>query len=273
MKVPENQSRTLGSDSSATVKRRSDQSPNDLELMDLRFRRLYTHNATGRILRSNEPNSRPAPRFHLARTRLGNLWRMRHDLDSETIRDLSRLAGREGPVPASWVGDEPERPERLEPLRIVLRRSAEVTNEWCGPAYRFPAERLAAFAEQDSEVVCVSPNDEHLLERHFAGWISELAPRQPCFAILVDGQAVSICCSARPHDTVGSDPAAAAASLETAEPYRGRGYAARVVAAWAADLNRIGVIPLYSTSWTNRGSRAVAAKLGLVAYGEDLHLT
>jgi hypothetical protein len=32
-------------------------------------------------------------------------------------------------------------------------------------------------------------------------------------------------------------------------------------------------IPLYSTSWQNQASLALARKLGLIQYGADLHIT
>ena len=35
----------------------------------------------------------------------------------------------------------------------------------------------------------------------------------------------------------------------------------------------LGGRPLYSTSWQNHASRAVARKLGLVCYAEDIHFT
>src|SRR5690606_39022022 len=88
----------------------------------------------------------------------------------------------------------------------------------------------------------------------------------PCFVAVEDGIAVSICASVRLTDH------AAEAGLETHERYRGRGHAANVVAAWARAIRDTDRIPLYSTSWANHASRAVARKLGLIAYGSDLSL-
>jgi hypothetical protein len=42
-----------------------------------------------------------------------------------------------------------------------------------------------------------------------------------------------------------------------------------VTAAWAAAIRASGRIPLYSTSWSNTGSLAVARKLGLSVYASD----
>ena len=48
----------------------------------------------------------------------------------------------------------------------------------------------------------------------------------------------------------------------------GVGWPPRVTAAWALGGSRVrGVIPLYSTSWSNEASLAVARKLGLVGFG------
>jgi predicted GNAT family acetyltransferase len=63
------------------------------------------------------------------------------------------------------------------------------------------------------------------------------------------------------------------AGVETHPAFRGRGFAVRAVAAWARAVRATGVLPLYSTSWENHGSRGVARRLGLVQLGSDLHVT
>jgi predicted GNAT family acetyltransferase len=85
-------------------------------------------------------------------------------------------------------------------------------------------------------------------------------------AVVADDAAVSLCFSARLTER------AAEAGVETLEGYRGRGYAPAVVLAWAQAIRASGRVPLYSTSWDNRASQAVARKLGLVQYGVDLSL-
>lgn len=56
------------------------------------------------------------------------------------------------------------------------------------------------------------------------------------------GRPVSICFCARRSEI------AAEAGVETAQSYRGKGYAVRVTAAWAIAIRNSGKIPLYSTS-------------------------
>jgi GNAT acetyltransferase-like protein len=124
-----------------------------------------------------------------------------------------------------------------------------------GPAFEFP-DSLAPSAD----IVIIE--DERLLERNFRGWVpGEIAAgRFPVMAIVDNGEPVSICFCARRSDL------AAEAGLDTAEAYRGRGLGPRVTAAWALAIRTSGRIPLYSTSWTNHASLAVARKLNLVAY-------
>jgi len=90
---------------------------------------------------------------------------------------------------------------------------------------------------------------------------------QPLFVVTCDGHAVSVCASVRQT----SD--AYEAGVETAVAHRGHGFAAPAVAAWAAAVRAMDRVPLYSTSWKNTASQAVARKLGLIQFGNDLHIT
>jgi predicted GNAT family acetyltransferase len=89
---------------------------------------------------------------------------------------------------------------------------------------------------------------------------------EPFIAVVVDGVAVSLCHSARLTDR------AAEAGVETLEAYRGHGYASAVVTEWAHAIRATGRIPLYSTSWDNLASQAVARRLGLTQYGTDFSI-
>jgi hypothetical protein len=61
------------------------------------------------------------PRFVLVRTRLGCSWRFRADLPAAPIRELAKLAGREGNVVEPFEAAAP--PERAEPMLRVLHRA------------------------------------------------------------------------------------------------------------------------------------------------------
>jgi hypothetical protein len=57
------------------------------------------------------------------------------------------------------------------------------------------------------------------------------------------------------------------------EPHRDRGFGALVVTAWRDAVEREGRQPLYSTTWDNGASWAIARRLGLVPYADTLALT
>lgn len=86
-------------------------------------------------------------------------------------------------------------------------------------------------------------------------------------ALVLEGRAVAVCCSVRRTDTAHE------AGVETAAALRGRGHGAAAVRAWIRALREAGPLPLYSTSWQNGASQSVARKLGLLRFGNDLHVT
>jgi predicted GNAT family acetyltransferase len=97
-------------------------------------------------------------------------------------------------------------------------------------------------------------------------WFPDVQVGQPMFAVVVGGHAVSVCCSVR------ETAEAFEAGVETVAAHRRRGYAPRAVTAWAREVRAMGRVPLYSTSWQNEASRAVARALGLIHFGTDLHI-
>jgi len=173
------------------------------------------------------------------------------------VRELERLLRAE-PVASDLVPP----PLCLTQVRAALEAHAPITATWTGPAWRFPNE-----IPPPSGITPITPANAELLRRAFPWLADELAARQPCLAIARDGDAVSVCFSARNSDR------AAEAGVETVATFRGRGYARTVVAAWAVAVRRSGRIPLYSTSWENLASQTVARRLGLILYGADFSLT
>ncbi len=231
----------------------------DLQLLRIQVDALFTHDSRGRIRYVNEPGGDRAPRFFFGRTREGHIWRCRDDLAEETVRELERLASEE-PV----RDDVRAEPRNMDAFRAALRADQEIASGWSGPAYRFPDE-----LPRQAIVTRLTRSDLHLLWT--MAWdldetAREFERREPFMAVIENGGAVSLCHSARLTDR------AAEAGVETLEAYRGRGYAIAVVAEWAHAIRATSRIPLYSTSWDNLASRAVAHGLGLVQYGTDLSL-
>ena len=143
-----------------------------------------------------------------------------------------------------------------------LQGSAEALTLYEGPAFRFPPPLMVPFG-----ATRLYPGHAHLLHPELADIAADLRHSRPVFAVLRDGLAVSVCFSAR----ISAE--AAEAGVKTVEAFRGRGCAQLATDAWASEIRKTDRIPLYSTSWGNRASQAVARKLELELIGEDIHLT
>ncbi|HWQ14799.1 MAG TPA: hypothetical protein VNL77_18515, partial [Roseiflexaceae bacterium] len=109
----------------------SERSP--LTLMALQVATLFLLDGRGRLVRVNEPDGAPAPRFFMGRTAEGNIWRFRHDLPDDLAAELERLCRAEPPAQ-----DLEEPPLCYAAVRAVLEEGAPVAEEWRGPCYRFP---------------------------------------------------------------------------------------------------------------------------------------
>jgi hypothetical protein len=200
----------------------------------------------GRIVSTREPQASHGPLFTIIRSPTESAWAVHQDVPEELAEQLAALA-------------------RQEPPQCDLRAAPLYATEYlslsngrpgfAGPAFTFP-DTLPP--PGDVELV----DDERWLQHHFKGWqLGEIAAgRAPVWAVIEDGLPVSICFCARRSDT------AAAAGLDTAEAYRGRGFGPRVTAAWATAIRASGRVPLYSAAWTNQPSLAVTRKLGLAAH-------
>lgn len=233
----------------------------DLRLLELQVEALFTHDAEGRIVAINEPGGGPAPRFFLGRGRMGNLWRVRHDVPEATARRLEALAASE-PAPDDLRAE----PRHIAGYLEALRADQDVRAVVTGPAFRFP-DTLPSPPDGITWITRDNLNLLRLLDWDLEALAAgELEGWAPMAALVEDGVAVSLGFSARLTEQV------AEAGVNTLEAYRGHGYAPTVVTAWARAIRATGRIPLYSTSWSNLASQAVARKLGLLQYATDLSL-
>ena len=228
--------------------------PGDCDLMALHVAALFTHDSAGRMLRVNEPNGARAPRFFLGRTTAGDILRFRDDVDDALAAALRDEASR--------ISTSPLDPSPSARFEALLASSAPIEHVGSGPAYVFPD----AIAGGDAAVPITRENAD-LLRAHLPQWLGDVGVSEPMFAVMEDGHAVAVCASVR------TTPFAMEAGVETAPGFRGRGHAMRATAAWAQAVRAAGRIPMYSTSWENHASRAVARKLGLRLFGSDLHIT
>ena len=229
----------------------------NLDYLKAHVEALFLHNEQGRLVAVNDVDQGAAPRLYLGRTVEGNVWRLRHDLAPDLAEELEETLADEP------VASDLERPAvTAEWLREVLERDAPIHSVWEGPAWNFPRD---VATPSDIEVERVTAGMEFSGDR-FTWLADELEVSEPVFVVLDGNRIVSLCHSSR------NAAHAAEAGVETLEGYRGRGYAAAVVAHWAREVRAEGREPLYSTSWDNVASRALARSLGLILYGADLHM-
>jgi len=231
----------------------------DLELMSIHVRALFTHDTESRLLFVNEPDSAviAAPRLFLGRTRAGNVWRLRADLPEKLSEELDALCADE---PVDIEFNQP--PRHVETYVRLLEEHAPVRRQEMGPAYHFPQSVMPS-----RHLLAITEENAERLQGGFEELVAEVSTWQPFVAFIEENRAVSVCRSVR------ITPEAHEAGVETLPDFRGKGYAKDVVAEWALLVRAAGAIPLYSTSWENAASQAVARKLQLKLYGTDFQVT
>ncbi|MBS4201743.1 kasugamycin N-acetyltransferase AAC(2')-IIb [Bacillus sp. FJAT-49732] len=219
-------------------------------LMELHVESLFSHDQNKRLRTINEPwpGEAAAPKFFLGRTIEGtNICRFRYDVPAVLIEKLERLS-----VDELIPRDFHTKPKHFEEYMKLL----EGERFTMGPCYLIPNE-----VTPELKVVSITPENitDYLLDG-FEWLTSEIDYVQPCIALLEGRRVVSICRSVRITSRAHE------AGLETLTGFRGRGYAAAVVAGWAVAVRELGNIPLYSTFWDNIASQSVARKLGMRFY-------
>ncbi|MFC3860488.1 GNAT family N-acetyltransferase [Deinococcus antarcticus] len=227
--------------------------------MQRQARTLYRIDRAGRLrlipdLTAAESEWEPAPRFFLGRTAQGNVWHFRHDLPRQVTVELDALCRSEPPL---QVGQEPG-------IARQIREVLGAGEEYRGPAYLLP------WQTDTGQAVAISPDTAHLLLPAFPGTARRALAGHggPVTAVIENGQAVAVCSSVR-QSGPASPGGAAEAGVFTLEQSRGQGYAAQVTALWANLVRAQGRLPLYSTSWENTASQAVAHRLNGQWFGED----
>ena len=226
--------------------------------LDLHLDALFVHDERGRIVTRNALDGGPAPRFFLGRTPDGNRWRFRDDFPDALASRLEALCKEEPPATDLRAPLQHE-----NGYREFLAGHAPIAETWSGPAYRFPA----SLPPTAPDVVRLTSGNAHLLRGgDLEPWLADIGHSEPLVALVREDHAVSVCGSVR------ITPEAHEAGVETSAAARGRGFAVAVVAAWARAVRELGAEPLYSTSWDNAASQAVARKLGLIPYASDYWL-
>ncbi len=207
----------------------------------------------GRITAINQWDGGRVPRLHVGATPSGAQAWYREDLPPALVDALAEV-----------VATEPGgRPDRIGEYETLLARHGPVTERREGPTFALPTDAGLPAAEA---TVSVSAVNASLLRAHLADWLPDVERRTPFIAALAGDTAVAVCASAR------ETAASCEAGVATAEPFRRAGFASRAVAGWADAVRASGRLPLYSTSWDNVASQALAARLGFEPFGAEVQL-
>ena len=203
------------------------------------------------------PPPTPAPRVYLGVTAGGIVRGYRHDVPAAL-----RVAIDEFCEEASSASS---REDVLLALRAVLDSHDPDGEAWdisSGPAFVFPETIMVSDARHPHRARAGRPAASRLpLHRHLA----------PGALALLRGRHRR---SRGVHLLQRSpDERVAEAGVDTAEEFRGRGYAALVTAAWANAIRAADITPVYSTSDDNLASQAVARKMGLREFCWDVQVT
>ena len=211
--------------------------PTERALTDL-AETMFQTDAQGRLVGAS-------PDFHLLRSADCVIVRCHARLADDVAAQLRALAQRPRGRPSQWARDYAEFLQVLSAVRPLKAVRS-------GPLHGFPDLRSAA-----TGAVAIDAGNADLLLGGLDEWAPDAARGLPMTAVVVDGHAVSVCAS------VNASASAHCAGVETAPAYRGRGFAARAVAAWAKAVQTIGAAPYYGTTFDNLASQAVARRLGL----------
>ncbi|MEM7220710.1 MAG: GNAT family N-acetyltransferase [Pseudomonadota bacterium] len=227
----------------------------DGELLAARLDLGYLRAADGALLATNEWERRPPPLLHVVRRAPSDGapidWACRHD-----VPEAQRVAVAE--VLGAWQ----QHADRLGDELIAVLRPSGASRYWGGPAARL--KTMTAEAAALAPLFRVLPACESLLQPLLADWVPDLEHRHPMLAVVVEGRAVAVCATVR--DAHGLHEA----GVETAPEWRRRGCGVIAVAAWVQAVLAGGARPLYTTTWDNRASLAVARRCGFVPFAEDL---
>lgn len=224
------------------------------------MRSHYVLDDQGRIVRVNDIGTAHPRMFAMIRTVAGNVFAAGRDVAPGLAGELLALAAEEPIV--EDVENEPVR--MLGPAMRLLAPGGASSRVRRGPAF-------VAFEDPppqplESTVRALAPEQAGRLHDELASWRDEIAARWPVMVAFPQGHGAAICASAR------LTPQAAAAGLETGPSFRRMGLGVAAAAAWIRVVRASDRIAFYSTEWENAGSRAVAARLGVRLFGEDVHL-
>lgn len=228
---------------------------------------LFRLDPAGRLVAVNEAEPVELPLLHAAVDETGwSIW-SHAELSPRLELDAMDLISQHHLGPDDEL--HPGHP-LVAQLRALVRQAADdqlgVLEVHAGPAFVADPDLDLIYPDVEGLDVLLDKSESSVLIRHFPYSHHVFDSRVPVGVVVRDGAAVSACFSAR------STLQAAEAGVATEPTHRRQGLAAAVVTAWITAQHDFGLVPLYSTSWANVGSRRLAAELGLRHYGSTINI-
>jgi len=189
--------------------------------------------------------------LYILRTAGTVICRCHISLSGEIAAKLQALAARPRGRPREWASEYAD-------YLTILSAAAPIKSIRAGPLYTF-----SDLSASDAAATVIGADNADLLSGGLDEWREEVHRGLPMMAIVREGRAVSICTSA------AVSPRAHSAGVETLAAYRGRGFAAQAVTAWARAVQTLGAVPFYATTFDNLSSQRVARRLGLDLVGSE----
>ncbi len=241
---------------------------NDLDRLKIGAESSFALDAYGRLLRQNDPDRSPAPRFSLVGCAEGNIAYFRRDVSAETVAAIERLVLTEPPLCR-----RDSEPRHRSSYAALLE--ADAAHEEFGFTYALP--NGTTFPSSVRIVRSGTPEGDALLLEYarlgVPSGLHELGFKDThefwapwCIAFGRDEPA-AIAFAAR------LGPRGAATGVATSKAFRGRGFAAAAVAAWSSHPELTGKVLGYSHKRENVPSQRVTERLGLRFIGVQFRIT
>ncbi len=152
----------------------------DYKLMEIQTEVLFNIDNPKKITGLNEPTEKAAPFLFIGRTKTGNIIRFNKSFSEfEKSRILKLVDHRINNLD-------------LGKLIINVSKLRQINSIWIGPAYVFPEG-----FNMTSNATKITNDNKDLLLKEFQHLIDDFEWRQPIYAIMQDGKAVSVCSSGR----------------------------------------------------------------------------
>jgi hypothetical protein len=229
----------------------------------------FVLSGSGRILRENDPDQSPGPRFFVAGCPMGNLAYVRHDVSDRTAARMLHLLGAEPP----WSNPQALPISFLEVMDL-LARETPVTSVEASLIYALPQVEAAGIGPR---FICSGSDEgaellarfqqaglpQHLIDAGFVGICDFWAP----WCVAIDGDAIAAFAFAARLGVRGAE-----VGVYTFPGWRSRGFAAAVTAKWSSLPGLLGRELFYSANVSNKSSQRVAGRLGLSQFAVGLRV-